>query len=510
MKKRMILLIWCVLLILCGCSSKTMPAEYPTTVPTEAAAESVETAPAEPEKIEELVVSEDYYFSLYDGDILHQRYITIYPNSGFYSAQWKGDDSRGTYVPDNEGRISMDIGGEPCVFRKTDHSLILESGSFQIYSDTGSVEIMPGAVSKNRTAGTLRGGVYVLEASGYDFTFDEVLMELDLTDMTFALKCFDGSVVSGTLSFEESHLVCTHPGGRMMLSVMGSGSGIRLEDKKTSLKKGIELADQLMFCPQADSSMVYTFVYAEDQEQEIAADPEAIPLDSFKKVYKENYQFRCYVEKEGENRLCVFDIYHYPLEGKWEFYGTSERFTVEAEEKPDGSIVFSGNGKQWNFRREEDHLCYEGGSSLTAGSWNIEEGAFTETQVPEGAAFYAGRSDYLYDGLYILPYETLDTAYSSVQIDTENQYLWLRTYDGILLEGPYTYEGDYLNFPCEVPGPLGPEIFNFTLFPHEHSLSVRNCGMRDVWAITMAPGDISDNFHLFPVKGAEPQETVEE
>ena len=75
-----------------------------------------------------------------------------------------------------------------------------------------------------------------------------------------------------------------------------------------------------------------------------------------------------------------------------------------------------------------------------------------------------------------------------------------------MLEGPYTHEGNFLNFPVEVIGPLGPEVANVALFPHEHSLSVRNEGVRDQWQLLIGPGGINDTFDFLPVKGVLPPE----
>ena len=108
--------------------------------------------------------------------------------------------------------------------------------------------------------------------------------------------------------------------------------------------------------------------------------------------------------------------------------------------------------------------------------------------------------------MYILPYETLEETYAAIQIDTQNQYLWIHCYDGAKLEGPYTYEGNYLRFPVEVIDPyFGTHTENVELFPNEHGLHVWNEGMRDVWQILIGPGEISDSFLFFPVQGVIPQ-----
>lgn len=349
--------------------------------------------------------------------------------------------------------------------------------------------------------------IYELDTSEYDFTFEKVLLRIDWTDMTFALKCFDGSVVTGTVEKGERDIICTHEGGRMILSQYYHNEKQVLGDMSFSYDAGRAYAtDQLMLCPQTGYGLVYRFVYAEDQKQEIIADPEVIPLDSYKHLYKRSYEYRCYVTKEDGDKLCVFNIHHYPLEGKWEFKDASDGKAVTMEENSDGSIVFSQGNRQWNFRRDGEDLRYIGGSSLVATGYDANTQTYCEAEVPEGALFGSYEEDYLYDGLYILPYETLEETYAAIQIDTQNQYLWIHCYDGNQLEGHYTYEGNYIRFQCEVTDPyFGMQIEDVELHPNEHGLHVWNEGVRDVWEILIGPGEISDSFLFFPVQGVIPQ-----
>lgn len=510
-----LLLLSCVCLLM-SCSVKNPPpletvaATAQTGSVTEATESApTETSPIEPEETKDLVMSESYYFSLQDGDTYYQRYLTLYPNSCFYDARWSGDASCGSYTLDDQGRIVMEIGGEHCVFKKTEYTLILESGSFDIYSETGCMDVTPGKVSKNRYESTLRDGIYMLDTSGYDFTFGEVLLDIDLAEMIFTLKCFDGSVVSGTLSFEEDLLICTHAGGTMRLRISNHPMTGSLEKTSASVEKGSVSTDQLMFYPPSNGVMNYTFCYARDQAQEIVFDPQVIPLDSHKHLFRKIYQFRCDASEDSGGRRCVFNIYHYPLEEKWAFEGAFSRTDVTAEENPDGSIVFTLNGKTWNFHREGDFLYYDSGNSLTAGVWNVETERYLKADVPEGAMFHAYNEDYVYDALYILPAQTIEEAYASIQIDTKNQNLRIRCSDGRILEGAYTYEGNYINFPVEVVGLLGPETANVELFPHGHCLSVRNEGVRDQWELVIGPGGISDSFDFLPVIGIPPKNSAD-
>lgn len=372
------------------------------------------------------------------------------------------------------------------------------------------MKVIPGEASQSKQESLLEGGIYTLDTSEYDFTFDEVLLELHLDDRTFTLKCFDGSVVQGSLYFEEDRLICTHADGKMMFTIHTTVDGNCLVSTRASVEKGALAAGQLMFCPQPGRSMEYTFCYSDDQSREIHASPEVIPLDSYKHLFKKIYQFQCYAEPENRDRRCVFYIYHYPLSGQWKFEGASKAKDVFAEENTEGVIVFSLDGQQWTFHREGENIVYDGGSPLIAGSWVTEENRYLEADVPVNAMFHAFQEDHVYDALYILPAETLEKAYASIQIDTKNQYLWIRCCDGNVLEGPYTYENNYINFPCEVMDVLGPQIVNVAIFPNEHCLTVSNQGARDRWELVIGPGEISDSFHFIPVIGVEPAADVEQ
>lgn len=353
--------------------------------------------------------------------------------------------------------------------------------------------------------------IYELDTSEYNYSFEKVLLRFDWTDMTFALKCFDGSVVTGTVEKGEREIICIHEGGRMILSEYYHNEKQVLGDMSFSYDAGrAYVTDQLMFCPQTDSGLIYRFLRAENQQQEITADPDADQLDSYKNLYKRSYEFRCYVTQKDDERLCVLNIHHYPLEGKWVFADASDTEAVAMEEKPDGGIVFSQGGNQWNFHLEGEDLYYDGGSSLIATGYDVNTQTYCTAEVPEGALFCAYEEDYLYDGLYILPYETLEETYASVQIDTKNQYLWINCYDGNHLEGHYTDKGDYLQFPFEVVDPyFGTQIENVELHPNEHSLHVWNKGQKDVWELLIGPGEISDSFYFFPVQGVEYQDLSE-
>lgn len=511
MKRGMIAALCLMALLLGACAaSDEMPATEPETVQTEAATVPTEPAPTEPEAVETLAVCEYYGYRTKENGVWYSFAIDINPNSGHYETRdTKRGYMSGTCFAEGEDRILIDIDGEPCTFRKNADSLVLESGHPAAYSLEGdSVEVPVGAVLNLEQRMEIRAGIYVLDTSEYDFSFDEVLMNIDLTEMTFVLRCFDGNVVTGTLDFDGLNLVCSHPGGRMIFYV-NSFDGLSLNSTTHSMTAGGSLvSDQLMFCPQTDSSMSYRFVYAEDREEEIVADPQVVPLDSYKYLYQETFSFQEYVpgkEDPAQYNPCSLFIRHYPLEGTWEFQTYQKPHVksteVAAEEHPDGSITFSQDGKEWTFHRGGDALIFDGGSPLIVGNWHDVQGReYLEMEVPAGTDFYNHGNHYLYDALYILPGATLEEASAGIQIDVKNQLVKIHCYDGTVLEGPYTYEGYYLNFACEIPDYVGMRSTNIMLIPHGHSLGAGN-----QWMLNIGPGGLGnyDYFDFFPVQGVD-------
>lgn len=361
--------------------------------------------------------------------------------------------------------------------------------------------------------------IYELDTRNYSFSFEKVLLQIDWTDMTFALKCFDGSVVTGTVERKPDNIICTYEGGRMILSqclhdgklVWSNRNFIHGEDRYYAV-------DQRMFCPQTDMVFSCEFVLAEDQGQEVAADPEADALDRYKHLYCEAFSFQAYVpgkEDPAKYDPCTLSIRHYPLADKWEFQNATKSdygsVTVTAVEDPDGSIVFSYGGKQWKFHREEDFLVYDGGSPLVAGNWyGIKEREYLEMELPASTKFRPFGEDYVYDALYILPGSTLEECYTAIQLDTKNQYVKIQCWDGSVLRGPFTYGDeycDYLVFRCEVPDYVGTRTVQIDLMPGDHALCIRNPWMMSICPEAMGEGNY---FYLFPVQGVTPQETLDE
>ena len=493
------------LLTLWGCGAKPESAPEPAAAQTEAVTMPTQPAPTEPEEIKELVMTESFNFRIQEGDKFYTRYIIFNPYSRFYETYSGLIDDRffGMYSLDDEGRLVMEIEGKPCVFSRTENGLRLESGNFSASSDFGSVEMTAGTESTSHNESILRAGIHVLDTSEYDVAFDEVIMNLDLTEMTFTLKCFDGSVISGTLGFEEDKLVCSHEGGAMWFYLFSNANGYHLTSTKSNYEKGSIVLDQLMICPQTDSSLLYRFLYADNQEQEIIADPDIVPLDSYKHEYTKYYSFLGEIDDQGERIGCGFEIYYYPIQDKWEFHASSRGIEVDCTENPDGTITFSHNGKHWNFHREGDDLYFDGGDTLIADNGvEPKESYYRKMDVPVGAAIYLRNTDYVYDALYILPGSTLEECYAAIQLDTKNQLIKIQCWDGKVLQGSFTYGDEYSNdivFECEIPDYVGTRTAHITLRPSGHALGVSN-----QWMLNIGPGDLySKPFYFFPVQGVE-------
>ena len=352
--------------------------------------------------------------------------------------------------------------------------------------------------------------IYELDTSEYDFTFEKVFLKFDWTDMTFVLKCFDGSVITGTVEKGKDNIICTYEDGRLILKQYLHNGEMVWENTNYSYDEERYYAvDQLMFCPQTDSVFSYRFVKAEDQEQEIIADPEVVPLDSYKHVLVERYYFHDVIEEQGEWTGYGMTIYHFPMQNKWSFTFDSRQTDVNHTENPDGTITFSYKGKKWNFHREEDALYFDSGDPLIADNGIDPKGAYSENyrkmDIPAGAAFDLFNTNYVYDALYILPGSTLEECYAAIQLDTKNQYIKIQCWDGKVLRGPYTFIDNY-NLYCnfEIPDYVGTRTAYISLCPSGHALGVGNG-----WMLNIGPEEITGNnyFYFFPVQGVQPQET---
>lgn len=357
--------------------------------------------------------------------------------------------------------------------------------------------------------------LYELDTSEYHFTFGKVLLRFDWTDMTFALKCFDGSVITGILERRGDSILCIHEGGRMILSsyfhegkqVLGNTNHVWDEDRYYTV-------DQRMICPPVDYGTDYRFVLAEDQNQEITAGEEVLSLEGYKYVYSEMFSFQAYAPgKDDPDQYdpCALYIYHYPLAEKWVFQHYTRAIggsvEVDGAEDPDGRIVFTRDGKQWNFHREGDSLIFDGGSTLVIGNGvSVAGRPYVEMELPVGTEFRTHGENYIYDGLYILPANSLEDCYAAIRLDIPNQRLTIRCWDGNILSGPFTYGDEYsdnIAFACEYPDYVGTRKSIIYLIPYGHGLNVGN-----QWMLSIGPEGMtqSNRFTFVPVEGGPLQE----
>ena len=304
----------------------------------------------------------------------------------------------------------------------------------------------------------------------------------------------------------------------MMFHIWHNANGYELTSTRYSPGIGDIPGVSLMLSPQLKNSMIYKFHYAEDQEQEITADPEAAPLDSYKHLYEDVFRFAAPAYGEdGQVDQCPYHFFirHYPLSGMWEFQLYTKphlrSVLVEAAETPEGDITFSLDGAEWNFHREADGLCFVGGSPMIVGNWNDVTGQnYYEMELPTGTVIPRSDQSYLYDALYILPGKTLEEAYAGIQIDTANQWLRIQCSDGRVLKGPYTYGNEYTNsyliFTCEIPDYVGTRTTEVMLRPSGHSLSIS-----DQWMLKIGPGGMNtyDSYYFTPAVGVLPSEGSE-
>lgn len=474
------------LLSLCACSAPGTGASGETaSAPVQAESEPV---PAEP--VTELVVEALYYCSVEENASHYACNISIFPFDGLcriYNPY--GDSLRGTCSVDDAGNLLLDVGGEICTFSRKESSLVLESGTLYAYSENGSAEIGAGAEFTLSQEIKLYDGIYVLDTSEYAFSFDEVLLDVDLTDMRLTLRCFDGNVVSGSLGFEEGYLVCSYPGGRLSFSVNDNTGGASLH----SVTSGATASDQLMFCPQTDGSPYHKFFYAKDRTDELTVDPDLTPLDSRKQLMQETFIFQTGVESsQGEEVQCSLYIRHYPLTNTWEFQKEWQSTKVNGTENPDGSITLSLDGQSWRFHREDGCLFFDGGSALTANNWPVEGETLVEVQLEPGAAFYNSKNSYIYDATYILPGASAEEPKAAVRLDPETQRVLIQCADGTLLEGPYVYSGTTIT--CL----FGLEDIRVNLFPSGHALLVTN-----PWNLTIFPDSEGGNTYFFPTQDTD-------
>lgn len=498
-----LLLVLTMLLSLCACGAQEETAPVMSTPEAVPVTEAPTEAPEEP--VTELVFSEEYSFRYEEDSRIFDLYLTLYPLSSRCSiTTHKGNHSfaafSGNYTEEN-GLIIVDNGTEKLELRRGEEGLTLKKGSLtaycggvwteeHIYTDYEGEplpkEVGPGTVFENPSNGytAILDGIYVMDDSEYEQKFDEVLLDIDLTNMAFALKCYDGYVVSGDLEFEagdyQAHLICRYEGGALAFSIWDrwdrNDDGSIIHDpvlqgsSSATVPKG-----QLMYCP-PEGNYLDDFYFAPERDDEIVADPDVVSLDSIKTLTYEYFFFSQPVVADDYSDCYGLGIYHFVLPDVWEFHSNSRSVVVEAVETDDGRITFSYEGKTWNFHREKGTIVFDGGDPLIIPNEYVD-GYYSkqEMELIPGTPFRYSDFSYLYDTLYIIP--SWNGGYeSALRIDRENQRLVFLCQDGSRVESPYYWEDDAI---CCVTADS-----TMRIYPRGHALSVHV-----PWGINIASGD---------------------
>ena len=493
-----LLLTLAILLSLCACGAETAaPAE--SSAPEAAPTAEAPTEPT-PEPVTELLVWEYYQLGIEEDSYYYGLYLNLDPISSRCTITTsKGRTSiitfSGSYT-EVDGLLTVDNGSETLQLRRGEETLTLEKGSLTAYcgdvrTEEGTFtnyegepltkEMGPGTVFQFPNTSYLRSGIYVMDPSEYEQDFDEVLINIDLTNMTFALKCYDGYVVTGTMEFEAgnygSYLVCRYEDGALAFNI--NNQWVRNDDGTDTVVTILHSTStdtipkgQLMYCPPGGGNYLDKFILAPERTDEIEADPDVVPLDSLKQLAQESYYFQAKVP-EDPDFSCYLTISHYPLSGKWLL--SSKRGTrAEGTVNPDGTIVLTAEGSTWNFHWENDGLVFDGGDPLIARNAETA-GPQYEISLEAGTFLRPTDFDYLYDTTYTIP--TWNGGYeSALRLDHENQRVVILCADGSLLEAPFVWEDS--GICCATPGGT------MRIYPRGHSLSVHV-----PWGMTIATSD---------------------
>lgn len=513
MKKLFCTLFAVLLLMLSGCG-KQEAVYYQDAVQTETATEPeiAETEPA-PEPVNQLVLYESYHYDSTDSYHAWLKFAMLEMTMVYQDQDFEKQSV--PFTIDEEGRIHVEIEGCPCVFRKTEEGLVLESGTLEAYSLRGDEppRSIDHVLANYDEWSIVPGGVYTLDTSAYSYSFPEVLLDVDFLNMVFTLKCYDGSVVNGDMSFvsfdgEIPYLLCTCPQGSMVFwmnpSTLPWEDGIdrlnyySIQRFSTDGGGSYQPAGQLQFCPQNDFELEAVFVYREDQNVDLTPEPDVLPVDSRKHLAWERFQFSTEVVGETEKEDSSMWITHFPLTGEWEISSVYDfPAMVEGTETEDGSITLKQGGYTWNFHREENALRFDGGSVLkcTGEVRRVEDSEWlreVKTQIPEGAVFHILDRDYIYDGLSVVPGDSLETYQAAIWLDVESKTFEFQPMDGEAQKGSFTVQSG-LTLPLAVwnayRGEGRLEDVNFSL--NEHALRLRN-----PWGIFLVPSG-EDSWSTF-------------
>ena len=496
------LLVAVMIFSLCACGSQQIPT-VPDVAQGKEAVHFTETVLVmeETESITELLVSQHYHCILFRGDETYALYIELNPLSASCTIRTGNEPITLLHAPyqeDSNGNITICTDTQTIRFQREKTNLILEEGSLAAYllSDPKSVETIPldvGTVLEFTSEKYVYDGIYVLDASDPPVSFDEVLIDINLTEMSFALKCYDGNVVKGSLEIEEGFLYCQYEGGCIAFDIVGQGSDTTLY---VCYPENVGQS-YLMYYPQTEFHYAHQFRYAPMRTDVLSTSSSSDFFESKKNMAVGHYSFTCPVE--GVDRtFCYLKLNHYGMTNTWELIRGAQYIPLEAEENPDGTLILSTSDMQWQFHRENNGLIFDGGSPLEAYG-ELVDGVpkYTVTLEP-GDYFRPDSFHYLYDTLYIVPSEN-GVQDAALLLDKEYQRLIILSSDGSVLEAPYTVTDGGLYFP------MGTHSSRLTFGGHSlygsnpHTLTIVE-GKDDFWFIPVLDTDIPESTFQFTIR----------
>lgn len=505
-----ILMTTAMILSLCACSAKqeisaadAPQTEAVQTIPTETAVPVTEAAGP----VTELLIREHYHFTQFREDAHYALYLTLYPQSSQCTLSIGNQFPlilSAVYTEDSSGQITVSGEQETILFRRDQAGLVLEEGTLAAYLlndpyNTDPIVLKPGTVLEFTERTFLRAGTYVLDDSESPVAFDDVLLDLDLTQMCFALKCFDGNVVQGTLEIREGLVYCLLNDGCIAFDTIGMDPDLSLhvcypEDVGQSY---------LMYCPQTEFHYAHQFRYCPEHPGMPAPPSGSGFLETRKNMAMGRYSFTCPVE--GVDRtFCYLKLDYCQMTDTWELIRGAEYTRLEATEHPDGTLLLSAGDLQWQFHRENNGLVFDGGSPLEA-CGELENGIPKYTVPLEPEDYLRPDSfSYLYDTLYTVP-DGNGGYKAAVRLDTEFQRLLIACSDGSVLEAPYVYTSAGLQFP------MGTHSSRLTYGGHSlymsnpHKLTIVE-GEDDFWLIPTLDADVSAKNFRFQIKVPEREE----
>lgn len=484
MKRILRCIAWVLVVVsLAGCGQQAAPAE--TAAQTQPATVPVTEPPAtEPPPANELAWCAYYDYREYADDGFTSCFIHLYPGANILTFS---DGSKQRYLPftqNDQGQLVVEDADETWVFRKTETGLVIETGTLYAYnSDTEAhIPLPAGTEIPYESSLVFPGGVYTLDTSEYDYTFEEVLLDVDFLSMTYVLRCYDGEVVSGDMSVvagkDYPYLMLSCADGVMAFTPDQSGGIAYLQYRHDYYLPDEQRsgwgrpANPIGFLPQNEQSLRGKFVYRQDQNVELPAEEPADTLSAHKRVYENTYIYYLH-QTEGEKLVaCDLRLYHYPLFDQWRM----NHEDMDSIENEDGTITLSDGKNSWNFHWEEDDLCFDGGSSLLLPDITMSDGSKKKGEAIEpGSVFLLSGTDYVYDQVtYVFPKGTINNYIAAIRLDLENRTAMLHCGDGQTATGEFSLENDTLYFRTILRTLYYPDEVRIRIDIRDHAIGITN------------------------------------